>query len=285
MRKLPALLLAAGCLLTSACATRGGGPLGLVLFDSDQHVSGAEPLFGTDESRCFRNPTFGLSFVMPSQPMTGYPAACREITSAVRAGLGATDASTARPIAYTEAQRNEVIESFMSSSNYVCGDHMKFLQQWDGNVNSTLGLSSQAAAGIAAIVTGGAAQAAAAAAAFLGGARGTMQNAYFHNKTVGILAAAFQAERKKQRDEITKLEAKTIKDFPLSRGVEQVLNYHGSCSIVVGLAAAQRAVDQAQNPNLETIRDFFKKFEEVRKEAAKFVKETEPATGNTVGQE
>ncbi len=278
MRKFTALLLATACLASTACTTRGGGRAGIVLFDPDQHVSGAEALFGTDESRCFRDPTYGLSFVMPAQPHSSYPIPCQQITQAVRAALGATQQSTTQ-LAYTSEQRNEVIESFMSSSNYICADHMKFLQQYDGNINSILGIGAQASAGLAAIITGGAAQAAAAMAALIGGARGTMNNAHFNNKTVGVLTAAFQGERKTQRDEITKRQAKSVNDYRLSHGVEDVLNYHGSCSIVVGLAAAQRAVDESGNPNLDTVKNFLTKLEEVRGQMAKFVNEP-PKTEN-----
>lgn len=275
MHRLTFLVLAAGCALSTACTTRGGGRLGVVLFNPDQHVSGAEPLFGDDEERCFRDPTYGLSFVMPSQPMIGHPVACQTITTAVRAALGAPSSGSTGQTAYLELQRNEIIESFMSSSNYVCGDHIRFLQQYDGNINSILGIGAQASAGLAAIVTGGTAQAAAALAALLGGARGTMNNAHFNNKTVGMLTSAFQAARKTQRDELTLLEAKPVKDFPLSNGIERVLDYHNSCSITVGLAEAQRAVDEAHNPSFETFKTFMTNLHEVRAEMAKFVKATE----------
>lgn len=286
MQKSVALFITATCLLTSACATRGGGPLGIVLLDPDQHVSGAEPLFGTDEDPCFDDPTFGLSFVSPNRPVDGFPLVCQKITGAVRASLPSAPTAGQGMITYSPAERNQIIDSFASSSNFKCGNHVKFLQQWDGNVNSTLGLSSQAAAGLAAIVTGGAAQAAAAAAAFLGGARGTMQNAYFHNKTVGVLASAFQGERKKIRDTITAGENEPVAKYTLAKGVEDVLNYHGNCSIASGLSATQRAVDAAQNPNLDMLKEFFTKIEQLRTEAAKFVDKADPATTNTntVGQ-
>src|SRR5918994_3003986 len=35
-----------------ACATPGGGPLGLVALDPNNHVSGAEPLVGTRKQQC-----------------------------------------------------------------------------------------------------------------------------------------------------------------------------------------------------------------------------------------
>jgi hypothetical protein len=274
------LICALACLVPAACATPGGGRMGIVLFDPNQHVSGANPLVGPYENQCFHYPTYGLSFTTPDINLDGFGPVCKSIAGNVRAALGMKSGQTGT-ITYTKERRNEVVDSFLASSNSICSDHIKFLQQWDGNINSTLGISSQASAGLAAIVNGGLAQAMAALSALLGGARGTMQNAYFNNKTVAVLVSAFLQERNKIRGEIATGENAAIAKYTISRGVEDALRYHSSCSIAVGQDAAQRAVDQAGNPSLDTLKEFFQKVEEVRAEAAKFVKSKDNATDTT----
>jgi hypothetical protein len=260
------LLAAAACLLPAACATPGGGPLGIVMFDPDQHVSGAEPLWGKQDQRFFDDPSFLLSMVSTEAPSgRKWPEICGQIVQSIR---GMLPVMTVQKLdsgpRYTALQRNEVIDGIMAASDRKCGRYIAFLQQYDGNVNSTFGIASQAAAILATIASGGTAQGLAAAAGIAGGVRGTLNESHFSNQTIGVVANAFENVRREQREAIAKLQVKDAADYTLMRGIQDATRYHASCTIVTGLKEAQRNVEEARSPNLDTMQKMIDKLNELR---------------------
>lgn len=278
MLKSHRLLCAAACLLPVACTTPGGGPFGIVMFDPDQHVSSAEPLWGKNDLRCLDNPTFLLALLSNKDiSQQNWPAVCRQMAVSIRDTLPAMPAQDLNsPPRYTALQRNEIIDAMMSASDRKCSRYIAFLQQYDGNVNSTFGIAAQSAAIIASMVSGGTAQAFAAGAGIAGGVRGTLNESHFNNQTIGVLANAFENVRREQREKIAEFEAKDVKDYTLMRGIQDATRYHGSCSIVVGLKEAQRDVEAARSPNIDTMKSMVDKLNELRAGMKKFVDETEP---------
>lgn len=250
-------------LLTGACATPGGGPFGMVMFDPDQHVSAAEPLFGKADLQCLDDATFLLTLYAPD-PVTNRPPAC----SSIRAAIAAALPHQAGPVLpekdrYGKVQRNEVVDGLMAASDRKCGRYIAFLQQYDGNVNSTFGIAALSTAALAAIATGGTAQALAAASSIAGGSRNTLNQSHFNNQTIGVLANAFETVRKEQREKIAELQNKSPADYTLMRGVQDVTRYHANCSIVVGLKAAQRAVEEADSPSISSMQKMAEQLEKL----------------------
>lgn len=266
------LLAGAAALGGSGCASEeGGGPLGFVAFDKNHHVSAAEPLFGKDEDRCLDSPQFLLAlYAEAAVPGSGAThlgdgelrriAACRQVMGAIRAamdfgsfeGPGAATGSPRTAEPYSDRQRNEVIDALMAASNRKCSRYIAFLQQYDANINSTLGIAAQAAAIIASVASGGTAQGFAAASGIAGGARGTLNNAHFQNQTIAVLTNAFENSRAEQRLEISRRQQCAPARYTMMRGLEDAFRYHGSCSIVFGLKQTQRAVEEAAAPNMES---------------------------------
>jgi len=77
MLKSKRLLCAAACLLPAACATPGGGSAGFVMLDPNQHLGGAEPLFGVRGNECDAASMMQIFAAEPSRvdPKTGQPIA------------------------------------------------------------------------------------------------------------------------------------------------------------------------------------------------------------------
>lgn len=243
-------LLLGCCLFATACTTAGGGPLGIVAFDPDQHVSTAEPLFGKGDATCLDDPTFLLTLYSPVDAMPQQLPVCQKMRSAIGAALPVMEpAGAATRERYTPLQRNEVIDALMAASDRKCGRYIAFLQQYDANVNSTFGIATQAAATLAAIATGGTAQALAAAASIAGGTRSTLNQSHFNNQTIGVLANAFENKRGEQRTEIAERQGLPAAQYTLMRGIQDATRYHSNCSIVVGLkepsARSKRRIRQA----------------------------------------
>jgi hypothetical protein len=223
---------------------------------------------------------------------TAYETACRQVIATIRAALqigsfGDAPAAT-DPLRlstpYTDRQRNEAVDALIAASNRKCGRYIAFLQQYDANINSTLGIAAQASAIIASVASGGTAQGFAAASGIAGGARGSLNNAHFQNQTIAVLTNAFENSRAQQRLEISRRQQCTPARYTLMRGLEDAFRYHSSCSIVFGLKQAQRAVEEANSPNLESFNKMLDQLAEAQSKVAKLNGKSEASgTGTETG--
>lgn len=239
------LLCACACLLPTACATEGGGPFGFVMFDQKHHVAAAEPLFGDGDETCLNDPTFLLTIYAPETPSPkGDVDVCTRMKRAIGWALvphGAAGAS------YSSEQRNEVVDALMGASDRKCGRYTAFLQQYDANVNGGFGVLAQATSALATLATGGTAKWLAAGSTLSEGTRGTLNNALFANKTIGVLAQAYENRRDNDRKAIQDALNTELSKYSLMRGIADVFRYHADCSIVVGLQETQQAVSDEVN--------------------------------------
>lgn len=258
----------------SACATDGGGPLGIVAFNPNQHVAAAEPLFARDDYMCLDKPEFLLSLYAPPAPQS--PRA-RGNCEAVRRGLAYATAGIAN---YDKRRRNEIMDALMAASENKCGRYRSFLQTYDANVNSTFGILSQAAAIVATITTGGTAQAFAAAAAVAAGSRGTLNQAHFQNQAIGILAKAIENARSAKLTEIMTRQKEAVDNYTLMSGIKDVFGYHNRCSILEGLKETQRAVESVAMPNMATVNAWLAEATKTRKNMADFLSGNSVDAGN-----
>jgi hypothetical protein len=265
----PRLIAAtAASLSLTACATDGGGPLGIVALNPNQHVAGAEPLFARDDYMCLDKPEFLLSLYAPPAPRSPRVTKGRGDCEAVRRGLAYAVGGIAN---YDMRRRNEIMDALMATSEYKCGRYRNFLQTYDANVNSTFGIAAQLAAILATVTTGGTAQGFAAVAAGAAGSRGTLNQAHFQNQAIGILAKAIDNARAAQRTEITNRQKGKVEAYTLMRGIQDVFAYHNSCSIIEGLKETQRAVEEVRMPNMQTINAWLTEASATRKNMAAFV--------------
>lgn len=250
-----ALIVSASLTALGGCSSPGGGPFGFVMFDPDQHVPGAAPLFAADEERCI-SASFLLSvFSQTAGPGDERPA-CSRLRAQIQTSLPFGSIYAAGPQTYDARQRNEVVNTFILTSNERCGSYVRFLQGYQANVRATSGILAQATAILATVTSGGTAQGFAAASGIVGGAGNTLYEANFANQTVGVLTQAFDNARVQQLRDMTNLQQCTPEQYPLMRAMADVYRYHSSCSIVVGLQETQRAVEQARSPNLESFTRF-----------------------------
>lgn len=265
-------IVAAASLLPGACATPGGGPFGFVMFDPNQHVAAAEPLFGQGDERCLDDPTFLLTvFAIRKETMPSDPNkvdVCTRIRWSLEWGL-ISDQAYVLPVAtkpppteitvtlahYDEQARNEVIGALVGASNRKCGRYIAFLQQYNGNVGAGFGIIGQTASALATVATGGLNKAFTVTSVIAGHARSEINEAYFANQTVGVLVQAFQNARATQAQTIANhLTNDPVPKYTLMQGLSDVFDYHASCSIVVGLEQAQQAVSaKAAPPTAEDI--------------------------------
>jgi hypothetical protein len=293
MRSIPILLVPLVVTIPAACSTPGGGPLGFVIFDKNQHVAGAGPLFAIDEEQCI-NGTFLLTTFSGKVPASETPT-CRRVREAIQNALpygnlyDARDPySTVRKDAagnvlepYLKRERNEVIGTFVWDSNKACGDYVRFLQTYQANVRSTSGILSQATAILATVVTGGATRGFAAASGIIGGAGNTLYEAHFANQTVALLVQAFDNARAEKLKHISDMMQCTPEQYPLTVAMADVYDYHTTCSVVAGLKQAQQAVADQRSPSLDSLAKMIDQIKQAQDQFAKISKPESGATGDT----
>lgn len=239
-------LLAAACLLPTACATPGGGTLGIVAFDPNQHVSGAEPLLGKRGSECNAASLLAVFAPPPAiQPNETKIDLCTSYQRAIGWTLRAHPGSAAGAgLSYTKEARNEVIGMLMAESDVKCDRYTQFIEQYNSNVQSGLGILGHAATSLAAIATGGTAQALSTGAAIVSNAGGQVTKAHFHEQTIPVIVAAYQVARTAIRQEVDTGLKSEVPDYALAQGIRDAMRYHSNCSVVSGIRQAGQAVQE-----------------------------------------
>jgi len=172
---------------------------------------------------------------------------------------------------YDEAQRNEIIDALIASSNRKCTRYVALLKNADGAMNSALSVGSIVTGGVGSFVGGAAAaKALAGTAAILGGSRAAINEAYLSNQTIQVLAAAFEKARREQRQVITNRQACPVRQYTLMHGIEDAFQYHNSCSLVFGLSETAKSIERSENPGLDVMRKQFAEIANLRRQAAEF---------------
>lgn len=243
-------MIACSGLLLSACSSTNGGRLGFVMLDKNQHVAAASPLFSKYENQCMSSASFVATIFNTHPNLSEFPRnvkpKCEELSTSLKSAL--VDGSGNM----SKMQRNNFIDALAAVSNKKCGEYISFLQQYHSNVNSIFGIATQTFAGVATLVSGGTAQGFAAAAGLSSGTQSTLNKAHFADQGIGVLARAMANARTTRRAAMVVEEAKAIDQYGVQQGLADVFDYHASCSIVAGLTEAEKAVEQARSPSLET---------------------------------
>lgn len=273
------MISAAAVTMLGGCAGSGAGPLGLGAVIGDRNLASAEPLFSEAEERCLDSADQLLSLIYGpasrSGPVPAHDGECQQLRQTFRYVVGSTTAKkpdTAEPNdtpRYDQGQRNEIIDALIASSNRKCTRYIALLKNADGAMNGTLSVGAIITGGLGAFVGGaGTAKALAGTASILSGSRAAINETYLSNQTIQVLAAAFEKARRDQRRIITNREECPIDQYTLMRGIEDALQYHNSCSLVVGLAETARSIERSENPGLDVMRAQFAELANLRRQAA-----------------
>ena len=272
MGRLKQILISASFSLLTACAGSGAGLLGAGAIVGDRNLASAEPLFSEDGEDCLDSGDQFLELLYPDPHSTGSskPEKCRHIVNAFKNALpyGAH---------YTPQRRNEITDLLIATSNRKCGRYTALIKSADVAWNSQLGILSIMTGGLGAILGGeNTAKALSGTSTILNGSRSAVNETVFHNQTIHVLATAYEKARQAQRRTITNRQACTTDQYTLSRAIEDVFNYHSSCSIVVGLYEAAKAVERSDSPGMNAMRAQMAALISLRRQADELSETGEP---------
>lgn len=270
-RMLVALLVAA--LPVGSCAGSGAGPLGIGAIVGHRNLAAAEPLFSKQEEDCLGSADrlIGIVFGGAGGDQSGVPnkstAACARIRSNFRYLI--LPSTPGGPPRYDIAQRNEIIDVLLATSNRKCTRYSSLLKNADGAMNSGLSVGAIITGGLGSILGGvNTAKALAGSSSILSGSRAALNDTYLSNQTIHVLTAAFDKARRAQRRIITNRQACTVDQYTLMRGIEDAFAYHQSCSLVAGLAETALSIERSENPELDAMRMQLNELTNLRRQAA-----------------
>lgn len=301
-RRARAGLAAMTCVLLAGCVespfAKPGSPM----------LARAEPLFGKDLDQCLDDPRVLLAVTSPGSETDNFQGGCKDLVETLAGydfanvesafaksavsrsasahstqsrtdGRGANTTSTAetdveyfRPPAEYARRRNEVVDALVAVSNRKCGRYAAMLKSFDGTSGSVLSVLSILSGGIGAIATSErAARLFSGGSAILGGSRAAVNETWFSNQTIHVLVAAFEKARERQQREITNRQFCPVDVYTVMDGVGDAMNYHASCSILVGLAETSSAVERSDQPGLEAMRRQLADLASIRRQADNLV--------------
>lgn len=269
----PSFLAIVTIFFLSSCAGSGAGPLGLGAVIGDRNLASAEPLFSENEEKCLDSADQLLSLIYGPDARDGELGAspCKQMRTTMRYIIGDGAGSPNLTPRYTDAQRNEIIDALIASSNRKCTRYLALLKNADGAMNSTLSIGAIISGGLGSFLGGAeTAKALAGTSSILSGSRAAINESYLSNQTIQVLAAAFEKGRREQRKVITNRQACPIGQYTLMRGIEDALQYHNSCSLVFGLAETAKSIERSENPGLEVMRQSFADLANFKRQAAEF---------------
>lgn len=263
----------------NGCAGSGGGFLGIGAVVGDRNLAAAEPLFSKDEQNCLGSADrligalFGPAADVGPSTARG-PNPCSRIRTNFRYMLSRSAPGPNSPLSYNSAQRNEIIDALLASSNQKCTRYAALLKNADGAMNAGLSVGSIITGGLGSILGGvNTAKALAGSSAILSGSRAALNDTYLSNQTIHVLVAAFDKARRTQRRQITNRQACDVEQYTLMRGIEDAYAYHDNCSIVAGLAETALSIERSENPGLDAMRTQLNEITNLRRQMAELAGE------------
>ncbi|MBI3817318.1 MAG: hypothetical protein HY286_01400 [Planctomycetes bacterium] len=152
-------------------------------------------------------------------------------------------------------RRNSIQEYLIAKSNQRFAEFEQHLQSVDSTGNTILGSLTTLLAGLGGIAnTQHTANVFGAAAGITSGVRAEINENYFANKTIQVLTNGMRVARKEILDDIRSNQSKDLTEYPLTRAIADVQNYHGEASLIAGLRNVALSVERASDPGVEHLR-------------------------------
>lgn len=244
------------------------------LFSHDMRLASAEPLFGQHLDICLDDPGFMIGLMArgsaaaatePSPPIMD----CEGLKDLFQAYLFNSQGTDVLNdgISPTD-RRNEVVQALVGISNRKCGRYSAHIKTFDGQSNSILSTLAIATGGLGGIATSkGAARLLAGTSAIASGSRVAVNDAWFSNQTIQVLVAGYEKERSMQLRAMQQRQMCPIEYYPTMAGIADAMQYHASCSLIIGLSAAAQAIERSDQPGIDIVRRQLTEVAAIRRQA------------------
>jgi hypothetical protein len=149
--------------------------------------------------------------------------------------------------------RNAVQDRILAASTQRCNFYKQYLRRIDQSTNLFLGSLTTITGAVGAIVTGAtAARVLAGSASMFSGLRSEFNETMFAGLAMQVITDGIDLRRNKLREKIeTRRTANNNEtNYTVELAVNDALEFHGACSLTVGLKEAGAAIKRAQNPGV-----------------------------------
>jgi hypothetical protein len=154
-------------------------------------------------------------------------------------------------------RRNRVQERLLAASAQRCAAYKQFVKQQDSEMGFGLAAIATALAGAGAIVSGFATQALAGSAAVVSGVNAEYQEKFFSRLAIQVITKGIDTRRERLYEAMLKRQREDLTVYPVEAAIKDALEYHGACSLVVGLEEAAMAIDRVNNLGLDEVNKLF----------------------------
>ncbi len=157
-------------------------------------------------------------------------------------------------------RRNRVQDRIIAASNQRCANYKKHVRRTYTTNNAILGGFTTLAAGLGSIFTSeSVVRSLAGTAGILSGVRAEINEVYFQQNTIQLLAQGFEDRRKEILEEILNRRSSAgIEDYNVELAVADAILYHDACSMLTGLQRLALNQKRAEEPGFKQLNKMFK---------------------------
>ncbi len=161
-----------------------------------------------------------------------------------------------------EMRRNSLQDELMMRSETRCNIYKNYLKRVETTQSTYTGILTTMLGGVGALTKDiGRAQLHSGLAAISSGIGAELKQGFFSDVAVAVLIPGIDEKRLQIRNRIQKARgtAPSIQNYTIEAALRDIAEYHGACSIVVGLDAAKDAIREVRNPGILSMNDTLRK--------------------------
>lgn len=159
----------------------------------------------------------------------------------------------------TSERRNAIQERILTASKLRCGRFKNHLRRFQAEMNFGLGSVTTILGGLGAIFTpASTVRALSGSAAITSGVRAEFNENFFYTLATHVITEGIDAKREEIYAKIKQRQKnESRKTYPIQAAVKDAVEYHESCSTIVGFVAAGEAIVENRNPGLKQFKKVF----------------------------
>lgn len=166
--------------------------------------------------------------------------------------------------------RTRIQDRIIAASNQRCGDFLRALHQYEGNMSFGLGALATTLGAAGAIFTpANTARAFSGSGAAISGIRAEFSSSYYRNKAIEVLTKGIRARRRAIREGMCSRVGEGIDTYTTWAAIADAVQYHSACSAITGLEEASDSVTKIQDPGVGQMNSYLDQLLLTREKAAK----------------
>lgn len=175
------------------------------------------------------------------------------------------------------AQRNRVQDRLLAASDQRCNTYKNYLRRVETTQSSLFGSLTTMLAGAGAIATPATTvRALSGLAGISSGVGAELRQSYFSGLATQVIVPGIDLARDDLRQKIAANRKAEIGDYTVEAAIAEAVRYHGACSMNTGLERSGKAVSDAKNIGLGTLKTALDDFNSAKEAMKKAIEASPP---------